>query len=237
MTRDGGRAAGAEVRRLFRGQARADFRHVGAVAPSGRALSAALATAVIGGGSDGGRRILEVGAGTGAVTEAIAAALGPRDTLLVVERNAAFVAHLEQRLGNEASFRHCGDRIRLLHADAESLGREAGFDGIVSSLPFNNFTADEVRGHLRHFREWLLPGGRIAFYEYLWVRLIRAAFSCRAERERLRGVGRVLAEERGTSADPSRIVWWNLPPALVHLLRDAGSVAGPEAGGRLDRPS
>lgn len=219
MTRAGDRAAGAEVGRLFRGEAQADFRHVGAVAPSGRTLSTALATAALGGRAEGGRRFLEVGAGTGAVTEAIAAALGPRDTLLIVERNAAFAAHLRQRLATEAAFRLCGDRIRLVHADIESLAGEIGFHAIVSSLPFNNFTADEVRGHLRHFRELLLPGGRIAFYEYLWVRFIRVAFSGRAERERLRGVGQVLAEAREAAAGPSRIVWWNLPPALVYLLR------------------
>jgi phospholipid N-methyltransferase len=235
MIREGGGAAGAG--RLFRAEAKADFRHVGAVAPSGRPLAVALANAVAGGRSDGGRRILEVGAGTGAVTEAIAAALGPRDTLLVVERNAAFLAHLEQRLGSEATFRPCRDRIRLLHADVESLDRQTGFDGIVSSLPFNNFTGEEVRGHLRHFQELLLPGGRIAFYEYLWVRLIRVALACRAERERLRGVGQVLAEARKSSAGPSRIVWWNLPPALVHLLRGASVVPRPAAGGRVHRAS
>lgn len=210
--------AGAEVGRLFRDEAKADFRHVGAVAPSGRALSEALVTAALGGRAAGARRILEVGAGTGAVTEAITAILGPRDTLLVVERNDAFAAHLGRRLAHEAAFRRCGDRIRLVHADVESLAGETGFDAVVSSLPFNNFTADEVRGHLRHFRELLLPGGRIAFYEYLWVRRIRLAFSGRAERERLRGVGRELAVAREASAGPSRIVWWNLPPALVHVL-------------------
>lgn len=219
MTRAGGRAAGGDGGRLFRAAARADFRHIGAVAPSGRTLSAALATAAIGGRADGARRYLEVGAGTGAVTEAIAAALGPRDTLLIVERNAVFAAHLRQRLAAEAAFRRCGDRIRLVHADFESLAGETGFDAIVSSLPFNNFTAAEVRGHLGHFWELLLPGGRIVFYEYLWVRLIRVAFSGRADRDRLRGIGQVLAEARGSAAGPSRIIWWNLPPALVHMLR------------------
>lgn len=214
----GGGRAGADAGRLFRAEAKADFRHVGAVAPSGTALSSALATTALVACDDGARRILEVGAGTGAVTEAIVAGLTPRDTLVVVERNAAFAAHLGRRLADEAAFRRCGERIRLLRADVEALDEQDGFDAIVSSLPFNNFTADEVSGHLRHFRKRLLPGGRIVFFEYLWVRGMRRVLSGRAERERLRGVGRVLAEALESAVAPSATIWWNLPPAVVHTL-------------------
>lgn len=211
--------------RLFRTQARADFRHVGAVAPSGRRLAAALAEAVPAGGA-WPRRVLEVGAGTGAVTERIAARLGVGDTLVVVERNPAFAAHLHERAGSEEIFRRLGTGLHVVHATVESMAPEPTFHAVISSLPFNNFTAGEVRSHLEHFMHMLVPEGRLAFFEYLWVRRIRRLVAGRQERERLRGVGATLAEFLRAPAIPSRLVWRNLPPAVVHTIqpRPAGPV-------------
>lgn len=220
MTRSGGRHTDiASAGELFRAQARVDFRHIGAVAPSGRGLANALADFMPAAG--GPRRVLEIGAGTGAVTEALAARLGREDTLLVVERNAAFAAHLRERLTVESAFRGLGDRIRLLHADGRTLCPDDRFHFVVSSLPFNNFTADEVAGHLRHFLGMLEPEGCLAFFEYLWIRRIRGALAGRMERERLRAVGGAIAAARRTTRASSVVVWRNLPPALVHGLRIA----------------
>lgn len=221
VTRPGGRDAGiGSAGGLFRVQARADFHHIGAVAPSGRGLANALAD-FMPAAAGGPRRVLEIGAGTGAVTEALAARLGREDTLLVVERNAAFAAHLRQRLVSESMFRGLGDRIRLLHADVRTLCHDDRFHFVVSSLPFNNFTADEVAGHLRHFLGMLEPEGCLAFFEYLWIRRIRGALAGRMERERLRGVGGAIAAARRATRASSVVVWRNLPPALVHGLRIA----------------
>lgn len=203
---------------LFRRQARADFHHVGAVAPSGRSLATALA-ATVEGHSGRPRRILEIGPGTGAVTEAIAPRLGPADTLTVVERNAAFVDHLRGRIRDERVFQKARERIRIIQADVQMLHEERGFDAIVSSLPFNNFAADEVTGHLKHFIGMLMPGAGLAFFEYLWIRHIRRMCSGRRERQRLDGVGNAIATARATTRSTSRVVWSNLPPALVHRLQ------------------
>jgi phosphatidylethanolamine/phosphatidyl-N-methylethanolamine N-methyltransferase len=211
-----GRGPHPDNGRLFRAEARSDFRHVGAVAPSGIRLAAALA-AVVPTRGVGARRILEAGAGTGAVTAAIAARLAPGDVLLAVERNAAFAAHLRSRVQTEPVFRWLGDGVRVLHADVTSVA-EQPFDAVVSSLPFNNFTADEVRAHIGYLLELLAADGRLAFFEYLWVRRIRGLLSGGWERARLRGVGDALAAALGSAACPSRIVWRNLPPAVVHTL-------------------
>lgn len=203
--------------RLFRAQARADFHHVGAVAPSGRRLAAALAAAVPVGGPRP-RRVLEVGAGTGAVTERIAARLDIGDTLVVVERNPVFADHLRERVESEEMFRRLGTGLHVVHATVESLPPEPTFHAVISSLPFNNFTAGEVRSHLEHLTRMLVPAGRLAFFEYLWVRHARRLVAGPQERERLREVGATLAEFLRASTVPRRLIWWNLPPAVVHTI-------------------
>lgn len=217
MTRTSGRNVADEVRlsRVFREQSRADFRHVGAIAPSGRPLALALAATIPVGGA-APRRILEVGAGTGAVTVAIVNRLGPADTLLIIERNPVFAECLRERVRQERVFCGVRDRVRILHADVESLAGESGFHAVVSSLPFNNFTPHEVAGHLRRFREMLVRGSSLAFFEYLWIRRLRGLCAGRAERARLYGVGRVIAEAIRMPAATSRVVLRNLPPAVVH---------------------
>ena len=82
--------------RLFLGEFWRNFHTTGAILPSGRRLSAALARYV---GQDGkvgaAQRVLEVGPGTGAVTRYIVRALGPEDRLDLVELNANFAERLQ----------------------------------------------------------------------------------------------------------------------------------------------
>lgn len=224
MTRAGrGQAPLSGSAALFRAEAWSDFRHVGAVAPSGAHLAAALADIVPDRAAEP-RRILEAGAGTGAVTAVIAARLVPGDQLLAVERNAAFAAHLRRRVQAEPVFQRLGAGVRVIHAAVESVA-EHPCDAVVSALPFNNFAAEEVQAHLAHLLGLLAADGRLAFFEYLWVRPLRRWFAGVQERARLRGVGDALAAALGSAACPSRIVWWNLPPAVVHTL-SASSPAG-----------
>lgn len=210
-----------QPRRLFREQARSDFRNVGAIAPSSRWLASALAggLAAHAPSATEPRRLLEVGPGTGVVTAALAAVMGPADTLLIVEQNAAFAAYLEQRIAHDLPFRAARNRIHVRHASVLTLAPEPAFHGIVSSLPFNNFTPDEVERFLELFRRLLVPGGELRFYEYFAIRVLRSLGAVPAERRRLDGVRRVLTAARASCRSRSRLVWWNLPPAVVHSLR------------------
>src|SRR5690349_13205555 len=114
--------------RVFWRQFRQAYNTTGAVAPSGRRLSRALAhyvrtgePASAGGNPATPRRILEVGPGTGAVTTHIAQALRPNDQLTLVERNEEFVGHLQNQLRTSAVFDNCHDRVQLVHASLEDL--------------------------------------------------------------------------------------------------------------------
>jgi phosphatidylethanolamine/phosphatidyl-N-methylethanolamine N-methyltransferase len=206
----------AECRLFFREYVRS-FRTTGAILPSGRWLAAALARYV---GSDGpGQQILEVGPGTGAVTRRIAAAMRPDDRLDLVELNDTFVAKLRAGLAEEPCLCRVADRTRVLHAPIEDLPGEACYDVVISGLPLNNFTPEEVEHILARLVGLLRPGGTLSFFEYIAIRFARAVVSRRAERARLRGIARAL----GTVLDGHEIrrdwVWPNVPPAWVHHVR------------------
>jgi phospholipid N-methyltransferase len=203
--------------RLFLGQYMRHFRSTGAVLPSGRRLAAALSRFVTGDGS--GQRILEVGPGTGAVTRRIAAQMSAADRLDLVELNDTFVASLRKALAEETTLQRVADRTQLFHSAVEDLPDEGGYDVVISGLPLNNFAATEVEQILAKLAALLKPGGTLSFFEYIALRHARTLVSGRAERARLRGIGRALAAVLDGHEFRRDWVWPNVPPAWVHHVR------------------
>lgn len=214
---------------MFLREFRRTFESTGAVLPSGPALGHALAHFVregpspcplpAGEGKQAGRRILEVGPGTGAVTGHIVRALRPSDELELVERNDDFVARLRERLQTDDMLRPSADRITLHHAGVEELSEDRPFDVIVSGLPLNNFSIAFVEQLLGKLSRLLAPGGTLSFFEYVAIRHVKATLSRRAERERLRGIGQLLDNFLREHEIRRDRVLVNVPPAWVHHVR------------------
>lgn len=219
--------------RTFLQQYRANFKHTGAVLPSGGSLGKALTRFVRrrdGGelsasgdaprdASVGGLRILEVGPGTGAVTKHIVAAMRPGDLLDMSELNEAFCGHLRRRFEHEPSFRRVATQCRVLHCPIEQLSIDAPYDLIISGLPLNNFNVHEVEHILGIFERLLKPGGTLSFFQYIGVRKMRALVSDRPGRERLRGIERAMDGILRRGEFHRDKVWPNVPPAYVHHVR------------------
>jgi phospholipid N-methyltransferase len=206
--------------RVFWREFRRTFESTGAVLPSGPGLSAALAHYVRdGNGTLSGRRILEVGPGTGAVTRHIVRAMRDGDRLVLVERNAEFVARLRGRLATDDAYHNLSDRIELRHGSVEDVPEDQPFDIIVSGLPLNNFPATLVEQILDKLRRLLAPGGTLSFFEYIAIRRVKASLSKPAERERLRAIGSLLDQFLESHEIHRDRVLANIPPAWVHHLR------------------
>ena len=205
--------------RLFFKEFLRNYHTTGAILPSGRFLASSL-TRFIGEDASGrARRILEVGPGTGAVTTRIAAAAGADDLLDLVELNESFVQRLRQRLQSDAALRPMADRTRVLHCAVEELSEDEPYDVIVSGLPLNNFSVADVQQILSVLMRLLRPGGTLSFFEYIAIRHARALVSGRAERTRLRGIGRALQTVLGEHEIRRDWIWPNVPPAWVHHVR------------------
>ncbi|HWD26374.1 MAG TPA: methyltransferase domain-containing protein [Rhizomicrobium sp.] len=125
---------------------------VGAVAPSSPDLAAAIAEEMPPRG-----RVLELGAGTGAVTEAL---LARGLTTTAIEYDPGFAAHLRTRYPSS----------EVLQGDAFTFDRliahGARFDGIVSGLPVVGRSTAQRASLLRLALSHLEPGAPFVQFSY-----------------------------------------------------------------------
>ncbi|MFG1825205.1 class I SAM-dependent methyltransferase [Microbispora bryophytorum] len=133
---------------------------VGAVAPSSRSLAQAL-TAVV--PTTGPAVVVELGPGTGAISEAIRERLAPGSRQLAVEVDPGMVTHL----------RRARPWLDVLQGDAARLGAlldERGVsrvDAVVSTLPWTLFPEDVQEPILGEVGRVLLPTGAFTTVTYL----------------------------------------------------------------------
>jgi phosphatidylethanolamine/phosphatidyl-N-methylethanolamine N-methyltransferase len=204
--------------RLFFREFIRNYHTTGAILPSGRQLAGALARYVAQ-SSTSGRRILEVGPGTGAVTRRIIAAMQPGDTIDLVELNESFVRQLEQHFQNDSHFQTVASRSRIINSPVQDLPVEKPYDLIVSGLPLNNFSVELVESILDKLLQLLKSGGTLSFFEYIAVRRARAIVSGKADRQRLRGIGRAMHAVLDKHEIRRDAIFFNVPPAWVHHVR------------------
>lgn len=164
-------------------------RVVGAVCPSGARLARHMAALV----PPGDGLVVELGAGTGAVTRALRAGLPPQ-RLLVLERLPAFCRLLRDRFPDLTVIQ--GDAARL----CDYLPHGHPVTAVVSSLPLLSLPAPTREAIVAQMRAATAGGGRIIQFTYsLWGAspLVRAGCCC---------------EKRS-------LVLRNLPPARVECFR------------------
>ena len=166
---------------------------VGALAPSSRRLANHMVADIV-----PGSRVIELGAGTGALTQAIlASGVAPAD-LLVIEQNAAFSEMLRKRFAGVTVI--TGNALGLRqHADA--LAGPADF--VVSGLPLLLFTPGRKLRLLHQVFSALSEEG--AFHQFTY------GGRCPVERAVLRRLG--------LEATLLRFTPINLPPAFVYRLQ------------------
>ena len=174
---------------------------IGAIWPSSSRLATRMAARVPR-HRDG--LVVELGAGTGAVTRALLRdGIAPR-RLVVIERSARFVRYLRSRFPGIRVLQ--GDAARL----AELLPPGHPIDAIVSSLPLRSLPPNVAAAIVAQWWSLLPVGGTVIQYTY-----------------DLRARG--LASLPGFMERASDIVWANLPPARVLALEC--HCASPHASG------
>jgi phosphatidylethanolamine/phosphatidyl-N-methylethanolamine N-methyltransferase len=207
-----------EFFRQFRGQ----FETTGSIVPSSRHLARAMTRQIA--APRGAARILEVGPGTGAVTRRVLKLLQKDDRFDLVEINESFANHLRERFRNEPAFQAEG-QAQVYVCGIEKFKSDAPYDFIVSGLPFANFSAPFVEQLLKAMFDLLAPGGRLTYFEYMYMRSMRKLVSGETERNRLAGLDRVLNGFLSRHRMSRDSVLLNFPPAWVqHLQKEPNPV-------------
>jgi phosphatidylethanolamine/phosphatidyl-N-methylethanolamine N-methyltransferase len=167
-------------------------KNIGAIVPSSRALARAIAQQI-----DPGRPgpVLELGPGTGVITEALLERGLAGERLTLVEYDPEMAASLARRF----------DRAQVIEGDAFDLGRTLGakaepnFIGIVSGLPLLNFPFPRRHSLIETVCRLLSPGAPFVQFSY--------------------GVNAPVAPPSGFGVSRAALIWANLPPARVWVYR------------------
>ncbi|HEY9170861.1 MAG TPA: methyltransferase domain-containing protein [Verrucomicrobiae bacterium] len=166
-------------------------KRIGAVAPSSQRLAAAMACWVP---REARGLVVELGAGTGAVTQALLAQGVSEKQLVAVENTPAMTKVLRRRF----------PRVQVIEGDARSLAKllrpllptGESVATIVSSLPLRHFSSEDAAALARQIRALLPPQGR-------WIQFTYHIGNGKPP-------GGVPFKVRH-----SDVVWLNLPPARV----------------------
>jgi phosphatidylethanolamine/phosphatidyl-N-methylethanolamine N-methyltransferase len=167
----------------------------GAVAPSSPQLGAAMARWLP---RNPESYVLELGPGTGAVTDALLKYGLREDRLLAIENNATLAKILRKRFLQAHII--TGDAWDLDKLLAELPQPVEAVGAVISSLPLLNFPKEQADALAQKIRAILEPRGRWVQYTY------------HIARDRSRG-----GDDFKLAA--SKIVWFNLPPARVSVYQ------------------
>lgn len=159
---------------------------VGAIAPSSPALAAAIAREV-----DMARPgpVLELGPGTGVVTEALVKRGIAPERITALEYDPDFVARVRQRCPGVNVVQ--GDAFNL----TDTLGPDGGFAAVVSGIPLLNWPVSKRRALIEDALGRLQPGAPFVQFSYGLTPPMPATDSFTVRR--------------------AAVVWINLPPARV----------------------
>jgi len=180
---------------LFLQEWLANPQRTGAVAPSSPKLAAAMACWLP---ADPESYVLELGPGTGAVTEALLERGLREDRLVAIEKNSKLAQLLRHRFPSAHII--TGDAWHLdelLGGCREPIERVGA---VISSLPLLNFPPAQAEALAEKIRTILEQGGK-------WVQ-----FSYHLGARRPHGTSRFRRLA-------SNIIWLNLPPARVNVYQ------------------
>lgn len=182
---------------------------MGALSPTSTGLASRLAAVVP---PTAGLRVLELGAGAGAISAAIEARLGPGAVLVAIERDPVLLAHIGRVAPRALAV--VGDAADLItHLDRVGIEE---VDVIVSSLPWSNFDPVLARRVLTAACSVLAPSGVFATIAYRPTRL-------NPRSRRFRG----LLESTFSEVVATTTTWASLPPARLLICRHP-RIDGPE---------
>jgi phosphatidylethanolamine/phosphatidyl-N-methylethanolamine N-methyltransferase len=180
-------------RRMFIGQMLRRPGRVAALSPSSAALARVMAREL----SPETGAVVELGGGTGNITEAILARGVPEDRLAIFETNPVFADLLRRRFA----------KAHVLALDARRIAESPLTDvgAVISGLPMLAIPGRDQHSILDGAFRLMRPGGVFVQFTYGWRPPI--------ERE--------VREALGLGWKKSRWVLGNLPPAQVYWFRQA----------------
>ncbi|MCO4781023.1 MAG: methyltransferase domain-containing protein [Candidatus Cloacimonetes bacterium] len=186
---------------------------VGSIFPSTSYLAEALAKNLK--TFEGPKRIIEIGPGTGPITEGILKHVKPGDTFHLVEVNESFCELLNKMAENEWKEQLEGVDFKVHCCFMEEIGLEHKFDFVISGLPLNNFKSDVIQSILTGYQNLLTDNGKLSYFEYLYVRKIKEKLNVALKRQVSMPKYKLLNSFVDAYQVDTDEVFLNFPPAIA----------------------
>lgn len=165
-------------------------REVVALAPSSRALSMRMAESV----PEGSGNVIELGAGTGKITQALIDAGVPIEAIHSFEINSAFIEEMNKQYSN----------LNIYQDYAENIDKHNILDvkAVVSGLPLLSMDVEIQRKIVGGSFRLLRPGGLFIQFTYGSLPPIR----------------KLVRDEFSLNWTRSEKIWGNMPPATSYVF-------------------
>ncbi len=144
-------------------------------------------------------KIIEVGAGTGAITAEINSRLPYNGNFTSVEKNSKFAGLIRERFQG---------KVEVIEADIRDIDRDhfGEIDCLISSLPMTLWKNDLQKDIITSMHSLLASHGRMIFFSYLTSNIFG-------------GKNMLLSNlsESFSTVREYKIVWKNTPPAKIYI--------------------
>ncbi len=160
-------------------------------------------------------RILEVGGGSGALTDPLRKALeesGASYCLDVLEIDPEYCKVLRLKFVHD-------ENIMIYCVDAATWQPGEKYDFIISSIPFMSLDADIVRNIINNYQTLIKPNGMISYIEHMLFPQIAPYFMNHEKREDYFEKKNLIADFREQFKFETAKVWLNVTPLYVHHLK------------------
>ncbi|MDD5596969.1 MAG: rRNA adenine N-6-methyltransferase family protein [Victivallaceae bacterium] len=174
---------------------------IGALCPSSPALCREMIAGI---NIECAETVIELGPGTGVITDEILACLHPRAKFIAVELDHKMYENLRK---NRPQVNIVNDSAENLSEIMENAGVKR-LNAVVSGLPWAAFPVRLQKAILGTVIESLAPDGYFTTFAYLQGLLLPAG-------QRFRK----LLKNSFREVNVSRVVWQNVPPAIVYRCR------------------
>jgi phospholipid N-methyltransferase len=173
-------------------------RSIGALCPSSAQLSKTITSEIE---IEKAKSVVELGPGTGAITNSILKSIAPETNFFAVELNHNILAAFQKRFPKTKVYHESASNLHLL---LEQEGLEY-VDVIVSGLPWAAFPDNLQNEIMQSVINSLRPGGVFTTFAYLQGTLLPTGQKFKKKLDRY-----------FTTVSKSPVVWCNFPPAFCY---------------------
>lgn len=189
-----------------------DPKNVGAIVPLSQSVAEQLVKHLSERSDKKPWKILEVGAGTGSITQTIIANMKTQDRLDIVEIDRDCCSLLEKKFGKTKS-------VSVSCLSILDWAPSYHYDFIVSTLPMNSFSPEFVEKVLSHYQKIANKNAICTYVEYIGLEKLSLVFANKEKRETISSRRKLLKNFHKKHLLEKSKVFTNFLPCYVYHIK------------------